>query len=316
MIKPRYLIAADFDGTLFRTSEPSPSGMTVQRAYVQSLDEIFGKGVGEEFFSANEFRGEAPSQIIQGVLSISNEHLIDNARKMHREQNGNFPRIIPESQDGTVHWNNEKPQTTLTSMLVIRKLGYLLQEVGKNDQHGNPWPLPCEGVLDFFRSLRSLREENVPIDFAIVSSGHEVFIRKALEVWKIPQPDILITEDDVRLRKFPQEAEIKFKPGVFPVALAHFAWLKNQGLSISRETGSDTRTRIMHIGDAPTKDLVMADRAGIESNFLYPATPWELITDALTTNRSLLDGRPFAEILKPQLVGVESFHRAGGAERM
>lgn len=244
--------------------------------------------------------------MIQRVLEINDKQIVDNAKKIHREQNGNFPKIILESQDGQVPWNAKEPQVTLTSMLVIRKLGYLLQEIGALDKDGNPWPLPFEGVLDFFRSLGSLRKENVPIDFAIVSSGHEAFIKRALEVWGMPQPDILVTEDSLRLRRFPQEAEIKFKPGVFPIALAHFQWLKSQGISASRETGSDTRTRIMHIGDNPTKDLVMADRAGISPNLLFPTTSWTSIAKALTTNRGLFDGRPFAAILQPQLVGVES----------
>lgn len=306
MNRPRYLLVADFDGTLYDTSKPSPSGMTVERAYVRSLDDLFGEGTGEYFFSIYGFHGEAPSQIIQRFLEINDRQVIDNAKEIHKEQNGNFPKIIPESQDGKVPWNAEEPQATLTSMLVISKLGYLLQEIGTLDKDGNPWPLPFEGVVDFFRSLGSLRKNNIPIDFAIVSSGHETFIKRVLEVWRIPQPDILVTEDNLRLRKFPQEAEIKFKPGVFPIALAHFQWLKSQGISASRETGSDTRKRIMHIGDNPTKDLVMADRAGIRSNLLFPATSWTSITEAFTTNMDLFDGRPFADILKPQLVGVEN----------
>lgn len=309
MNKPRYLLIADFDGTLFKTSEPSPTGMTVQKAYTQSLDDIFGKGTGEWFFSTNGFQGEAPSQIVTTILSKTNGSLINNARQLHKEKNGSFPRIIPESQDGKIQWHNEKPEKALTSMLIIQKLGYLLQEIGTYGQDGNPWPLPCEGVLDFSRSLRSLREEKVPLDFAIISSGHESFIRKTLEVCNLLQPDILVTEDDLRLRKFPQEEEIKFKPGVFPVALAHFQWLKNQGISASKETGSDTRTRIMHIGDNPTKDLVMAEKAGIRPNLLFPVTPWTSITEALTISKDLFDGRPFVDILKLQLVGVE---RVGG----
>ncbi|MBI2027990.1 MAG: hypothetical protein HYT07_00130 [Candidatus Levybacteria bacterium] len=305
MNKARYLFIADFDGTLYDTSKPSPSGMTVERAYVRSLDDLFGEGTGEHFFSINGFHGESPSQIIQRVLEINDRQVVDNAKEIHSEHDGNFPKIIPESQDGKLPWNAEEPQVTLTSMLVIRKLGYLLQEIGTLDKDGNPWPLPFEGVVDFFRSLGSLRKNDVPIDFAIVSSGHEEFIKKALEVWRMPQPDILVTEDNLRLRKFPQEAEIKFKPGVFSIALAHSQWLKSQGLSFSEEIGRNTRTRIMHIGDNPTKDLVMADRAGVRPNLLFPATSWTSITKTLITNRDLFDGRPFADILEPQLFEVE-----------
>lgn len=315
MNKPRYLIATDFDGTLFQTSEPSPKGMTVLKAYVQSLDDLFGEGFGKLFFSINEFNGESPSQIVQGVLNIQDKQLVHNAKQMHEDHNGNFSTIIPESQDGTIPWNDENPQTALTSMLVIRKLGYLLQEIGTRDQHGNPWPLPCEGALDFLKTLEDLKERGVPIDFAIISSGHESFIKKTLGVWDIPSPDILVTEDSVRTRAFPQEAERKFKPGVFPVALAHFIWLQNQGLTFSKEIGFDTRTRIMHIGDNPTKDLVMAQRAGIESNFLYPSTSWQYITKTLISNRNLFDGRPFSEIFKDRKNGLEMAH-SGAKERL
>jgi len=316
MSKPRYLIASDFDDTLFRTSKPSPTGITIQKAYVQGFDDIFGEGTGEWFFSRNGFHGESPSQIIKTFLITTNGRHAKNATHTYQEQNGNFPRIIPESRDGTIYWDKENPQTTLTSMLVISKLGYLLQEIGTRDQHGNPWPLPCEGVLDFFRALGDFKEKGVPIDFAIISSGHEAFIRKALEVWNIPQPNILVTEDDVRVRQFPQDAENKFKPGVFPVALAHFKWLKDQRIPVSKETGSETRTRIMHIGDNHTKDLVMAHRSGIKSNLLFPGTSWQSITDALTANRDLLDGRPFAEVLSAKRNCLETHVQASsGKER-
>ena len=315
MNSPRYLIASDFDDTLFRTSEPGPSGMTVQKAYTQGLDDLFGEEVGERFFATYGFHGEAPSQIIQAVLDMSNGHLINNAKRVHQKQNGDFPKIIPESQEGTVLWNDENPQTTLTSMLIIRKLAYLLREIGAHDQNDKPWPLPCEGALYFLRSLELLKEKGVPIDFAIISSGHESFIRKSLGVWIVPQPDILVTDDHVRLRQFPKEAEHKFKPGVFPVALAHFQWIKKQGLSASRETGCDTRARIMHIGDNPTKDLVMADKAGIKSNLLYPFTPWESVTNALIANGDFFDGRPIAEILKLQSVKAEGSYSAGKERR-
>lgn len=313
MNKPRYLIATDFDGTLFQTSEPSPKGMTVLKAYVQSLDDLFGEGFGKLFFSINEFDGESPSQIVQGVLSMQDKQLVRNAKQIHEDHNGNFPTIIPESQDGTIPWNDENPQTALTSMLVIRKLGYLLQEIGKPDKLGDLWPLPCEGALDFLKTLEDLKGRDVPIDLAIISSGHESFIKKTLGAWNIPSPDILVTEDSVRTRAFPQEAERKFKPGVLPVALAHFQWLKNQGILASRENGYDTRTRIMHIGDNPTKDLVMASRAGVKSNFLYPATPWMSIIKALTTNRESLDGRPFDEIFARRN-GVEAYAHSGRTE--
>lgn len=313
MSKPRYLIASDFDGTLFDTSKPSPSGMTVETAYTQSLDDLFGEGFGKLFFSINGFNGESPSQIVQGVLNMQDKRLVHNAKQMHEDHNGNFPTIIPESQNGTIPWNDENPQTALTSMLVIEKLGYLLQEIGTHDQLDDPWPLPCEGALDFLKTLKDLRERGAPIDFAIISSGHESFIKKTLGIWNIPLPDILVTEDSVRTRAFPQEAERKFKPGVLPVALAHFQWLKNQGILASRENGYDTRTRIMHIGDNPTKDLVMASKAGVKSNFLYPTTPWVSIINALRTNRDLLDGRPFDEIFA-QRKDMEAYARSGRTE--
>lgn len=55
MNKPRYLLIADFDGTLYDTAKPSPSGMNVERAYVRSLDDLFGKGTGEHFFPLMDF---------------------------------------------------------------------------------------------------------------------------------------------------------------------------------------------------------------------------------------------------------------------
>lgn len=316
----RYLVATDFDGTLSKTSSPSPSGMDVKRAYSLALDDIFGQGRGEWFFTKFGLDGKTPSEVISLILNCGQnekEEFVRSAKSFYEKSGGIFEYPIPECVDGKLTWKIDNPETSIIQMLVGQKLQYLLKEVGLKDIEGKVWPPPSEDALMFLETVHRLKTENFPVDFAIISSGHRAFIEKTLNAWSTPQPDVLITEDDIRPRKYPQELGRRFKPGVFPLALAHHEWLMKQGLNendITR-TGKDSKKRIVYIGDDPQKDMLMAQQGRVES-FCHPQTSWKTISTMLLTNKNLLDGRPISEILKPQLVEAETFHRATRKERL
>lgn len=318
-LEKRYLIACDFDGTLFDTFCPSPNGMDVKKAYSLALDDIFGQGRGEWFLTKFGLNGKTPSEVINVILTFTKDRivLIDNARSFYEKNEGNFDYPIPECKDGKLTWDTNNPEISITQMLVGEKLKHLLKEIGQKDEEGIMWPPPSKDVSIFLKTVRGLKTEGFPIDFAIISSGHRAFIEKSLHVWNILQPDVLVTEDDIRPRRYPQELKIRFKPGVFPLALTHHQWLKQQGLNKNDITriGKESKERMVYVGDDPKKDMLMAQRARVES-FCYPQTSWQTINETLFRNKHLLDGRPFGEILKPQLIGVENSNRAGRIERM
>lgn len=328
-IPPRYLIACDFDGTLFHTFSPSPNGINVQKAYQLALDTIFGKGAGEWFFDLFGLQGRTPSEVIAQILNWD-ERKLNQAYRFYETEEGKSGHLIPECKDGQLAWDYDRPETTITQMLVGQKLKYLLNEVGQSDGNGKLWPQPCKGVLGFFRVIQQLKKGGIPIDVAIISSGHEVFIRNVLDLWRIPYPDIIVTEDDIRPKKLPSEPERKFKPGQLPLALAHQQWLKQQNLLRGNvnliELGQESKQRIMYVGDDPRKDTLMALRGRIPSHYLYPYTPWRAISETLLENKHLMDGRPLSKILRRDPAKRETdillpdnlppgYHAAGGKER-
>jgi len=260
----RYLIAFDFDGTIAKTNEASPSGMDVSKAYALAIQEIFGKNAREKFESEG-LQNRAPLEIVESLKDDS-----------------------------------ETSSYKLTHELVMRKLSYLLNEVGIHN--GRVWPEPTKGLVELLKIVTQLRNEGNPIDVAIISSGHRAFIEKTLDTWNVPHPDILVTDDDIRDKPYPTELSRKVKPGQFPLAFAHHKWLKLQGLlqedAKTVEEGRETKQRIVYIGDDRKKDLQMAKEGRIYG-VLFPETSFEMIAENLRKNKDLMDGRPITEIIPP-----------------
>lgn len=306
----RYLIASDFDGTLFSTFSSSPSGMDVKRAYSLALDDIFGQGRGEWFFAKFGLNGKTPSEVISLILNCrqsEKEEFVGSAKSFYEKNGGIFGYPIPECVDGKLVWEIDNPETSITQMLVGQKLEYLLGEIGTRNEDGRLWPPSCGDALLFLETVRDLKKEGFPIDFAIISSGHKTFIQKTLSVWNTLQPDVLVTEDDIRPRKYPQELDRRFKPNVFPLALTHYQWLKQQVLN-GRDIisiGIDSKKRMVYIGDDPQKDMLMAQQGRVE-RFCYPQTSWQTISEMLLKNKDLLDGRPFSEVFMQKRDGKEA----------
>lgn len=313
--RPRYLIASDFDETLFRTSALSPNGVNVYSAYRRAIHSIFGEK-GSIALDFGIYTGQTPTQLANDVLNWTKKEdvkklLIESSRGFFVDYKSELAPLIPEA-NGDLQWNQENPLETIAQMVVGLKLGYLIDEIGKTDSKGNVWPQPCDNALEFINTVSCLQAEGVPIDFAVISSGHRLFIRKTLDVWKVPHPDILITDDDIRPRKFPQELERRFKPGQLPLALAHHAWLRAQGLLVDSaklmEAGKDTKKRIVYFGDDMVKDGGMAidgriawgcygDEIKVRSNQFAVFSDWNVVSQALRQNADRFDGRPILDVL-------------------
>lgn len=313
--KRRYLLACDFDGTLFDTFSPSPNGIDVRKAYGLAISHILGEK-GTRLYDTFTLGNRAPLELIKEMFKwfnpenndfyVTDKEYRDEMDEAYRElmnyafnffkmEGSKIQSFVPECKNGKFEWNNKAPLETIAQMLVGLKLMYLMDEIGQENNRGEIWPLPCENALEFLHTAQVLKRDGVPIDIAIVSSGHELFIRKTLNTWQVPQPDIMITDDDIRPRKYPTEIQRRFKPGQLPLALAHFEWLKLQGLTVEddkfMQNAAESKNRMLYIGDDPIKDMSMALDAGVKG-FLSTTRPLELLK-----YKDLFDGRPFAEII-------------------
>lgn len=330
-MKPRYLIATDYDGTLFRTFTPSPNGVDVYSAYEKSFTDMFGP-IGARLFTSRKGENSAPYEMVHNMfdwyrakdqytdnVDFSNEledtyqKMFMKARSFFDEHKETLQEYLPKTEE-EITWNDENPLTTITQMVVGQKLKYLCNEIGQKDGQDQVWPQPTSGAIDFVNTLAQLQAEGVPIDFGVISSGHETFIKKSFDVWGLPHPSILVTDDDIRTRKHPQELHRRFKPGELPLALAHQKWLQMQGISAHTdglmENARDTKQRIHYFGDDPHKDGGMAFHGRVGFGWYYEsgaqaAVPqdsvsffshWNTVTQQLIDNKDFFDGRPFEAI--------------------
>jgi len=124
--------------------------------------------------------------------------------------------------------------------LVQRKLGYLLAEIGPN------WPKPCQGFFQFYQVIECMDS----VEFAILSSGHEEFIKKTFSIWGLNPPDIMLTDDDLSGYNPPLPLELASKPSPFLFEL------------IQEEWGGERKHMVM-FGDDPEKDGKLAQNAGV-----------------------------------------------------
>lgn len=316
--KPRYLLGCDFDGTLFNTSKTSPHGINVKKAYELALDDIFGVGAGKWILENIGLQNRTPSELISDVLN-SNEnrrnYLLSQAQA-HYEFTGGSGYLIPEYKDGKLVWDDGNPETTVAQMLVERKLSHLMTEVGVRGNDGKMWPPPCKNALSFLHIAEKLKAEDYPVDLGIISSGHESFIRKTLGIYNVSFTGVLVTEDDIRPKKYPLGNKRRFKPGQHPLALAHYKWLRQQGLTPENglfQKAIESKSRMMYIGDDLFKDVFMAKEGRVEP-YLYTKLTFGILLNDLLKNKGLLDGRPIKEILTPNSRIIEACERSAVEE--
>ncbi len=221
----KHLVILDFDGTMAKTMEPSPHGMNVPTACKFAITDLFGQ---EGYVYYNEILG--------GLRNREPGELI---RAMLRGL-----RI------------SEQLQSEATEEFVEGKLSYLLPEINKD------WPRLYPGVKDFFKKATT---GEIPVDIGIVSSGHDRFIKRFLEMNDIPSPDILVTSDILRKGHMPERD--RHKPNPYQLAVAHRLWQLAQRDVCGGVTSSLEKDRMVYVGDDPVKDGELAQRSRIP--FVY-----------------------------------------------
>lgn len=323
-MKSQYLFVFDFDNTIAQTFEPSPKGIGVKEAYTKTVEDIFGNEGLTVYQRIGGLQNRAPSELVYAILEHdSNGQLIRNASTFFLREHDKLANCVPKNHNGTLEWDILNPNKTLVEILVRQKLIVLTDEIGTAFADGQLWPRPCKGFVDFWKDVLLLKDKNMAgITTAIVSSGHEKPIKRVFEeVFKLTLPDILVTEDDIRWRKYPQELSRRIKPGQLQLAIAHSAWLKKQDLSDNNhlKAAHETKARIVYFGDDPKKDGEMAKGASIifglfkdgqrfeVDGLSFTFGNWQDIGNTLKNQEhKLAEGKPINEILLTRPSKVES----------
>lgn len=318
-----YLIAFDFDGTLADTFAKSPRGIGVNEASAQAVKDLFGKEGERALQSIGGLRNRAPVELINALLVQGDKTAMtgqarEYARKNIDELFGNVPSgkgvaLAPLLEDGEVD------PSVLAEAFVRRKLSILTKEISPE------WPKPMEGLVDALSAIRALGRDGVSVRIGVLSSGHELFIRKCFEVWGIPAPDILITDDDLRGVK-QLSSEAKIKPSVHLLAKLHQAWRRARGLrpdDIDLALEKKMRTEgLMYAGDDQHRDGRLALQSDVlfgwykpgngeeelgENPLLFRFSHWDELTEFLTApglSERLLRGEPLYALLGEMRMGL------------
>ena len=237
------MIVADFDGTLADTFQPSPNGIGVTEAYKSAILSIFGNKGNDLYQQIGGLQNRAPGELIVALLTVAQgykKEILANAKAFHEKQNGNLSGLVPKGKGSGLIWTDSSPESTLSEMLVLKKLQLLASEVSSQ------WPKPFPGVVSFLKQC-----EQCNIKFAILSSGHQLFIEKVFRVWGIQHP-IMVTDDDLR-GKTPYLS----KPDAALMSL------------ILKKVPEDTP--VIYLGDDPVKDGGLAVNAGIPFGWFNPS---------------------------------------------
>ena len=329
-----YFLAFDFDGTVADTFTKSPSGIGVKEAYEQAILDIFGEEGKNIYNELGRLKNRAPSELVKAILDHAQElskreELIKRAKEFYITFKNDLTGLVPEKKGVPLQWPEppeDSPEKIIAELLVRKKLEILSDEIGKQFPDGSLWPRPCAGFIPFWWELQSIKNE-CGITTAIISSGHEKFIEKVFSIYGLPLPNILVTEDDIRGRKYPQEMERRVKPGELSFALAHQQWLRRIGKEPTTYTIEDLKSQRpyeVYFGDDPNKDGEMARKAGVIFGWYNPKgesittsstsisfkffgfEDWQRVAEILTEqSNALREGRPLYEIFlsQKQLIG-------------
>ncbi|MBU2632371.1 hypothetical protein KKG52_01525 [Patescibacteria group bacterium] len=254
-----YLFAFDFDGTIARTFEPSPSNLDVREAYRRGIRSVFGEKGAETYKKIGGLKNNAPTELVQRMLDAdTNGRLREHALSLLGK--------------GLIFI--EDPLKDITELLIAEKLACLESEIGKEMPDGSIWPKQCEGFSKFWGALQGLKQEGIDITTGIVSSGHTDIIKRVFGLYELTEPDIIVSEDEIRPRRHPIEISRRAKPGQLQMALLHKEWLelKSGGtrvIGLSQKALS-TRDNIVYFGDDPYKDGKLAEGARVTFGLLSP----------------------------------------------
>jgi hypothetical protein len=312
-----YLLLFDFDGTQAQTFKPSPSGVGVEENYENTIREIFGDEILDTYNEQGGLQNRNPIEVIHDLFEIHPE-MLEQAKSHLNKNKSELTTVMPETVHFLDSWD-ESPLKSLNEVYVRQDLINSLGHIGLINSDGSVWPKPTEGFDSFWQKIHELNDGNYgfSIDTAVISSGYTEYIAKTFDVWGQPYPNIWITDNETRKRKFPEEHEKRVKPAPFAVSLAHHAWLKAHGktgpdfdLSIAEES----KDRMFLFGDGISKDGGMAIRSRIGFGHFNPEVAeiqhgehstfsnWEDIENQIIANMpALAQGLAIAKIIRGEI---------------
>lgn len=241
------LAAFDFDNTVANTFAPSPSGMDVNKAYDVALERMFGEA--NILRAIGGLKNRAPTELVRDIVR-EHPRLLFAGLESYDIHRNRLAKVIARGKGvPLVAVRNGNHETLFGELLVRLKLEILMDEVGPM------WPRPFEGILELFDDLRKLGKS-----LAIISSGHDPFIRKCFRVWGAPCAEIVLSDDD--LRPLPGPLYQKVKPSRM---LVHYVLMMAAQARLNVKWSD-----VVYFGDDIAKDGELARNADIPFGWYNP----------------------------------------------
>lgn len=318
-IESSYLFVFDFDGTMFQTFEPSPSGIGVEENYEKTLKEIFGPDILATYLADGGLDNRNPGEVIRDLLAKHPE-LIQRARAHLDANKDALLQTTPDTAHLLEAWETD-PLRAATEVYIRQDLANSLDHIGLLNDDQTFWPRPTNNFIETWKTIDEINKQNLGfhIDTAILSSGYVDYIDKTLKTWSLQTPDVLVTDDQMRARPHPADIKRRVKPAPLGLALVHQKWLDLHGLDANtlaqgaankdgtvlttRQWAETTRERMFMFGDSVGKDGAMAEKSHIgfahydlsASEFSFNGeyssfNNWQDIAKILKKNRTAMKG--------------------------
>ena len=242
----------DFDGTIAKTFTPSPSGIGVNEVTKMAVCRVFGMPGLAVFDLIGGLRNRAPIEIIGAMISQAPK-LAWFARRTFDSLHFRSSEFIKSGAGVPLVWPDSDSDVegviaVATELFVRAKIAIYIPEIRM--WPSGLWPIPCDGIVN---CLKRIISRNVP--WAILSSGHEFFIKETFNLWGAEYPKIMVTDDDLRGSLLRLKERSKPHKAVFDFLLDR--WKRQD----PRIAGIDTN-QIVYVGDDPNKDGLLAQNTG------------------------------------------------------
>lgn len=233
------LFVADFDRTVAETFAVPHGGLGVTEAYEQAIEVVFGAEARRKYVDNGGLENRAPLEVVKELIGDAN------------------------ASTDTVQRALLKLNKTKLDILV-GQIGMKLHENGDAT-----WPQPTEGYIELLQALQvANRAETTPVQHAILSSGHTVFIEATYAHWQDRFGDLLLpltvvtTDDTENLSTvFCLSPDQLVKPSKHLMTATINRLL---GEETSRRLGDEQRAQTLYVGDDEIKDGELAKNADVD----------------------------------------------------
>lgn len=137
------LLIFDFDNTIAETFLMSPGVLNVEKAYEQTIADIFGQEGIKVYYKMGGLKNRAPSELVHELLQNHSheDEFVNLAKAFFAKNEKKLIEVVPQGKGIPLVWDNESPDKVIIEMVVRQKLIKLLPQIKRSPSPPNYfWP--------------------------------------------------------------------------------------------------------------------------------------------------------------------------------